>query len=432
MGALKSKRNRDAMSITLQECKKALTSPILIVLILLFAAFNVFLIFDYSDDRDELEVANALANTYGLAITGESLIRMEADLKKDLEALHDVVSSTTEQTFASVSEFLEGLDYEVEDLYSDDEWAFFNQMQIKEMYLNVAKSIDEEYDALDWQAIGEAEINKYQLSGQAADTLRSVYSRLSQRFEEIKENGEHKTWFFAGNPYRMHSFLFRTLFRSILYEALLLIVLATALITNFEFENNTHLVTYVTKTGRSLMKHKFVAALLTAAVMVTVILIITLLTYFSVFDYSYLWASAVSSALNWEYDLPYVSWWDFSFVEFLQWGVLLTYASVGLFTALVFAFSVFLKNSYGTFFLFAVFFAAGLLVPGFMPNASPLIFIAHYHPSTLVMNPHYWFMGSSGLTAFKHYEWMTVSLWACITTAVCVLALKRFHHQDIF
>ena len=174
-----------------------------------------------------------------------------------------------------------------------------------------------DYATLDIKALGEAEIVTYGLSGKAADILRREHKELDNRFEQLKQNEEHKEWFFLGKPYEMHSFLFRTMFKTFMFEALLLIVLATALLTTYEFENKTHLLTYSTKRGRSLMKDKLCASLITGTAITTFLLLITLGTYFIVFDYTHLWGSSISSAFNWEYKMPYIPWWELSFVKFL-------------------------------------------------------------------------------------------------------------------
>ena len=95
--------------------------------------------------------------------------------------------------------------------------------------------------------MGETEISKYGLSGTAADTLRKQYVKFAERFDELQENGEHTQWFFAGKQYFMHRLLFKTVFKHIIFESIILIVLATALLTTYEFESRTHLVAYQQK-----------------------------------------------------------------------------------------------------------------------------------------------------------------------------------------
>lgn len=415
------------MRIILQESKKALTSPVLVVLLLLSTAFNILLIFSYPYSKEELKVANMLTETYGVKITDESLNQLEQDLQVDFTKLETI----TGQKFDSIYKFLDGLKLDNYSIYSEKEWTFFTQLQVKETYLNMANNIDDTYATIDIKRIAESEIDAYGLSGNAAKTLRDEYDKYSQRFEEMKENKEHKEWFFAGQMYQMHSFFFKTIFKTLVFEALILIVLATALITNFEFENQTHLVTYSTKRGRLLMKDKLVASLLTASSITVILLLVTLVVYFSVFDYSYLWGSSISSAFTWEYEFPNVSWWDLSFIWFLLVVIFLVHICMLLFSAITYGISILVKNSYFVFFIFAIFFTLAYLIQSFIPTSSNLFLIAGYNLSYLVLNTHVLFMANSGLMMFKNYELITVSVWTLLAITLCALSLKVFRKQEI-
>ncbi|MCM3743225.1 hypothetical protein M3193_03640 [Sporosarcina luteola] len=415
------------MLIILNECKKALTSPILIGLFIVFSAFNVFVIISSSDHKEELKMLNEIIDQYGRDITDNSLNRFESDIQIDLAKLNRMTASE----FTSVYDFLDGLRFEDQEKYSDEQWLFIHRLQLKEMYLNMAKSIDESYEAMDIKKMGEAEIEKYLLSGNAAETLLHEYEKLSERFEEMVNNGEHKEWFFAGKAYFMHSFLFKTVFLHIIIESLLLIVLTTSLITTYEFESKTHLVAYSTKRGRKLMKDKLFASLAIATTIIVFLFAITLGTFFSVFDYSHVWKTSISSAFNWEYNFPYVAWWDLSVGTFLIGVIALVFIVLLLFVGLTFAISIAVKNSYISFFLIAAVFVLLWLLPSFMPTSSTLLFVFAYTLPTLLLAIRYSFMGSSGLILFENFEWMTMSCWTIITIVVGFMSYKRFLKIDI-
>ena len=91
-----------AIRIVWHECRKALTSPILIGLLLLFTAFNIFVMMGNSYFKDELKVANGLVEKYGKKITDESLLQFEKDLQADLTQLKVI----TGQQFSSVYDFV--------------------------------------------------------------------------------------------------------------------------------------------------------------------------------------------------------------------------------------------------------------------------------------------------------------------------------------
>lgn len=415
------------MRIFFNEFKKALTSPILIALFMIFSAFNVFMIISSSDHKEELKIVNEIIDRFGREITEDSLKQFEKDIQSDLLEL----TAITGQEFESIYDFLGGLRFEDQELYSDEDWEFFNDMQLKEMYFSMADSIDETYAKINVKGAGDGDVIKYGISGEAAETLLKENEKFAERFEEMVANEEHKEWFFAGKPYFMHSFLFKKVFMHIIIESLLLIVLSTALITTYEFENRTHLLTYSTRRGRKLMKDKLAASLAISAVISVFLFAITLGTYFAVFGYSHVWKTSISSAFNWEYNFPYVSWWDLSVGEFLVGVIVLVFIALMLFSGLTFALSVVMKNSYITFFLVAILFVLAWLLPSFMPKSSNLLFVSSYTLPTLLMAVSQSFMGSSGLILFKNFEWMTISCWTIITIILCVMSYKRFTKIDI-
>ena len=126
------------MRIIFQECKKALTSPILIALLIVFSAFNIFVIVSSSDHKEELKIINEIIETYGLEITDDSLEEFKRDIQIDIAELNRMTASE----FTSVNEFLDGLHFGDQEKYNDKQWEFIHQLQLKEMYLNMAYSID--------------------------------------------------------------------------------------------------------------------------------------------------------------------------------------------------------------------------------------------------------------------------------------------------
>jgi len=420
-----------APRIIFQECKKAFTSPIILALLILFSAYNIYLIYDSSVYKDELHVVNELAETYGVNITDESLSKLDQDLKSDLIDFNMITEKKSSQTFSSAHDFFEQLRFEDQELYTEEERQFLSNVYLKEVYFSSARMIDKTYKKIDIVSFGELEINNYGLSGTDAEKLRKQYAQLANRFDELQENDEHKQWFFNGKQYLMHKLLFKTVFKHIIFESIILLVLATALITNYEFENRTHLVAYTAKRGRRLMLDKLAASLIVVMIMTTLLIIITLGTYFTVFDYSYLFKSSISSAFNWEADLPYISWWSMSFFTYLILGIVLMYVCMLLFSVVTFVISVMVKNSYYTFFLFGAVFAVLFMIQRFVSTSSSLIFITGFNLSALVSFPQVWFMSNRGLILFKYYELMTISVWTIIIVVLCIFCLRRFKKQAI-
>lgn len=413
------------------ESKKALCSPIILVLLLLFSGWNIFVIKDSSYFREELTIVNELVDDGGISATDESLEKLKHNLEPELAQLNKISDVRTGETFDQAAEFFNYLTFDRQEHFLERELQSFYDLYLKEMYVNVAETMDEAYQSLDIKKIGEHEIENFELTGAAAETYRNEYARFSDRFDEMVASGEHKQWFFFGKQYFMHSLLFKTVFIHLVIESLILVVLATALISSYEFENRSQLVVYSTKKGRRVMVDKLIASLSVTSILTLSLFAITLGTYFVVFDYTEVWKTSINSGFNWEYNFPYVSWWDLSLSAYLLLGIGLLFICMLLLSVFSFCISVWLKNSYVTFIFFATIFIGLLTFPGYIPGSTNLIFLAGFNLSILLLSPHQWWMGSSGLTMFKYYELSTVIVWSIIYTIICFLSLKRFRKQDI-
>lgn len=419
------------MRIILFECKKALLSPIIVCLLLLFTGWNIFIIYNASDFKEELPIVNELAGKYGARYTDALLATLDNEITTEVAQMNTITEKKTSQTFAGADDFFDQLTFEEQGRYTEKELDTFYDLFLKEMYRSAAASMDESYAGFDIQKIGESEITKFGLTGSAAETLRKEYEAFADRFATLQQNGEHRSWFFSGQNYHMHSLLFSTVFRHLVIEGMILVVLATALITNFEFEHRNQLVAYTTRRGRTLMADKLVASLLTILAIIIFLSVVTLGTYFTVFDYAHLWKTAISSGFNWENNFPYVSWWNWSFLTYFLMSLVLLFICMLLFSLFTFSISVLVKNSYFTFIIFASLFIAFFLIPGFIPNSTNFMLMSGYTLSTLVLNPHQWWMGTGGLAMFKNYEWMTITVWTIILIALCGFSFKKFARQDI-
>ena len=112
------------MRIIFHECKKAFTSPIIIALFILFSAYNIYLIYNSSDFKEELHVANELAKTYGVNITDESLSKLDQDLQKDQADFNMITEKKSSKEFGSAVEFFDQLRFEDQELYTEDDMRF--------------------------------------------------------------------------------------------------------------------------------------------------------------------------------------------------------------------------------------------------------------------------------------------------------------------
>ena len=86
------------------------------------------------------------------------------------------------------------------------------------LYSNLSVDLIKAYEDIDINEIAKNTISNHDLSGQAAKISIKNYDKLAERFEEIKENEEHKNLFFFGINYRMHSLLFKETLMKCIYR----------------------------------------------------------------------------------------------------------------------------------------------------------------------------------------------------------------------
>lgn len=418
------------MSIKAYEFKKATASPIVIGLILVFIAFNIFIIFSNTYYNDDLKVLNKIVDKFGYEINDSMLNNFQMYYEDELKKVNEITYAKTAKIYSSAGELLQ--DYSSYGLYSKEQQSFFKSTGVVENYYNIAKNIDENYKAINITDMGKDGVTTYRLSGQAAETVRKQYNKLAVRFEQLKDNGEHKNLFFIGKAYRMHTFLFGTLFRSSIIEIGILVVLITGYLLSYEFENRTQLMAYSTKRGRKLDRDKLFTAILLSIGITTIILGVSLAVYFAVFDYSGLWRVPISSGFNWEYGLPYISWWKMSLVKYLICCIVLVYLCEIIFTFIAYGISCFIRNSYMVCFIFTVLGGLAFVVPSLMPSYSNGIFTAQFTPFVLCGYSREWFMEKGPMTPFKYYELITVVVWSVIVTIMYSICNGRFKRQNIY
>ncbi|BBI31261.1 hypothetical protein [Cohnella abietis] len=418
------------------ELKKAFTSPVILTLIAVFLAFNLSLIYSHIYVKDDLKILNKLVDRFGYVIDAD----MENDFQKyystQLGEMNELTERKSGTAYTYAGDFFEYDNYkryvhQQPELYSPAELDFIHELRVIEMYYFKIQEIDNTYNKLDLMLIAEDEIGKYGLSGQAAETVRKNYAKLTERLDTLIQNGEHKNLFYSGPHYQMHTLLFKTLLRALLFQIMILVVLITGYISKYEFEHRTHLLAYSTKRGRKLAVDKLLVSIVASGIVTTILVGLTFAAYFIIYDYSRLWHVPISSFFNAEYKLPYISWWNMSFLTFLLCSVALVYACQLLFSAVTFVLSTFIRNSYYIFAGFAILFGLILLLPSVVPFDSNAVLLSVYTPFNLVLNPQNRFMEGGAFGTSKYYEIITIAAWSLLLLTLCWLSIKRFMKQNI-
>lgn len=407
------------MYITWLEMKKALLSPMIMILLLLMLALNIFSIISNSYHKDELKIVNDIVATYGPTFDDEVLKTMEFDIQKQVEQLGAINTAT----------FLEKMTYEQYEQASGSEQKQIDEISLKFTYLQVAKGLVKRYEAIDLSEEKAAFFKLYSMPSWLEGKMVSEFDGWQNRYDEIVATNEYKQWFFLSN-YRMHSELFRSHMKTLAVEGVLLVILLTAFITNYEFEQRTQLVIYPTKKGRKLLLNKGLASLLASFIVLAVLFGGTLATYFTVYDYSAVWQASISSGFNWEYRLPYITWWDLSVEQYFGLALGILIAILIIVVMITFTIAVFVKNSYYTWIIGVLLLMAMFIVPAYFSN-SVILWLSSFNISLLLMNPHEYFDGGTTFMMTQYHEVWTLFIWLAIASIGVCCAIRYFNRKDV-
>ena len=409
------------MHITWLEMKKALFSPTILILLSLFIVFNIFTAVTSSYGiKNELKIVNTIVDTYGNKFDNQTLNKMQIDLNSSILNLYP--------QYENVPSFLESMNYEKYSAASKVEQQEIDRISLMQMYISIANSLNSRYSGLDMEQLKNEVIKEDGLTGFTADLIANEYDQLAKRLDRIMETEEYKSWFFSGE-YKMHSELFRVMIKNVAIQGVLLVVLLTSLITNYEFERKTQLVIYATKKGRHLMINKLIACLLVTLVILVPLFGLSLFMFFTVYDYSGLWQTNIASGLNWEYQLPYITWWPIEFWQYLLLAIAILVGILLIISCLTFSLSTFIKNSYLSWILTIILLISMFIATGFFKGI--WTYIMHLNLTVLLLNPHLYFNGVSNYTMFEHHEIYTLILWFLISGVCCIFTYKRFLRKDI-
>lgn len=409
------------MKITWYEMKKALKSPIVLLLLFACIALNSFHIISQSHAKEEINLVNELIHTYGRTITDESLIKLREDLDEDTKKLGNS---------SGIEEFLNEMEYEDYEELSSAKKKEVNRLQMYYTYYIIGINVEESYTRINMDELRSELLTLTNEDTWFMHFMDDEFTKWEERYEEIIASNEYKQWYFAGD-YHIHSEMYRTLLKNIAIQSILISVLMTALVTNYEVEQRTHLLMYSTRKGRSLMKHKFIASILLTTLTFFLLVLATYSLYFSIYNFSGIWPSVVSSGVNWEYKLPYITWWELPVWQFFLLALSVEWAVVVLVTMLAFSLSCWTKNSYFTWILILALLISLYLLPSAF-NAFPFLqFVTSLNLTLLLLNPHMYFTGGTTFTMVQWFEVWSLAIWGTLAITSSIVSNRYFMKKDV-
>lgn len=441
------------MDIKKFEFRKILTSPIITILTLFFIVINIITIFNNSYKRNEIKVVNKIVDEVGYKIDDNMMVKFKDYYHNTLKNINNILKSkalemkilgenSSEKTvdhksikiYKSIEEFIEENKFNIlnsDEIYTKDEQNLIRESFIIEGYYNLSKNWPEEYEKINIMEMAEGNIEMFNITKEnLKEIARGQFRKFEKRFQELIAKEEHKNLFFFGKANKMHTLLFKDLMRNIMYEIMIIVVLVTAYIISYEFENGTQNLVYTTRRGRNVIKDKLFISIACTLIVTTIILGVSLIVYFMVFDYSRVWNVPISNSFNFEFG-PYLSWWNMSFGEYLILTIILVYICELIFGGITFVISSLINNSYFTFFIFAIILGVGIMMPSTIGNNSILMFASAFNPFCLMHGIGSRFMLNDVFTMFKYYEVITLSAWSILIIAFSIFGIKRFKKKNI-
>ena len=401
------------MSIKKGEWEKLFRNPVLIVLAGIFLIYNFILINDNSYIKEGLEETNKLISQVGYKVDENMLKKLENMYDEKMKDLNELTERKLHKIFESMDEFLANKDFHnwtyEEKVFSKEDMDLINQLSAINLYKNITPEFIHRIESLDSEKMAESNINKYGFKGEAANLVRKNYEDLGKRLQELKSNG---------------------VIGACLIEIMILVVLGVVFLINYERENKTLGLVSATKRGRNLIKDKAIVGLMYSILVAIIILGITLIVYFSVFDYSKIWNVPISSALNWEVG-PHISWYNLTVLQnlLISIGVVLIISLIS--GGISLSLCLFLKSSYKAFFAFFILFGGLFMLPGLFSMSSKLVIWSYFNIFVLTLNPQKWFAEAGALLTSKYYIEGTLISNGIIVTIISLILIKRFKKVDI-
>lgn len=379
------------MTLVIWEWRKLVRLPALWGFLALCLAFNGLLLWEENSLRQPFNEAGAIAEELGQRVDGA---------------------------------FLEGLENLPRTEYGD-------------MVLSAARDMTDIFENYDTQDLAGLYEDVVKGSPAAVRLMKWKYALMAKRVEHLSGTGAAMDLYAGPVTHGAHQFLYDTLFRAVVTEALLLGMLSMLYLLGCEEQRRTLSLICASRTGRKLYGKKVLAGLTAAVFLYILLAAVTLGVYFCLWDYGGVWGGSVSSQFNYLTDMlfrrPFLTWRDFTVGGYLAamliLGALLT-AAFALLTAIC---GLLLRNAYAAALVLAVVCFGGVGLTAMLTQAGLWIayFLSLVHPSCVWLGIGGWFteLGLSGAVPWQ--ETVSTGLDLLVFSLGTVLALRHLGRKDI-
>lgn len=371
------------------ELKKLLNDPLMWVLPALFVGFDFFIVF----------------HEVGMS-----------DFRRDVKEMHGIILEN-DTTCEKIS-VLTGSANVLEAYYAG--------------YVN---GYSQSYDSLDMQDIKQMkeDTGSFHPSGSYKEFIDSNYDKLQMRVEEIKVSGDSAAAFYPGDGFAIHGKLY-SLLKLCIIEMLIMMCFSVLYLMDFERINHTEDFVFSCECGRENMLTKLLAGLFLGHGYSAMILLSSLLFFFSFVPMKGLWNTPVSSFMVMEHS----GLWEYPFITFvpLNFGQLLMLSIVtatllalliGLFAG---ALQLFLHNSYITMVSISAGYFGLLALPFAVRKADWIKTIVALNPAELWAQCGRWFIENYLALSFAWSEWWTLGIWTVVGAVFLLVGWRYFRRKD--
>ena len=271
----------------------------------------------------------------------------------------------------------------------------------------------------------------------AAGWIQRKYSLLQPRVEHLAQSGAALDHYAGNATYESHQFFFGTLMRAMLAESSICAMLIVLYMMGYEQLNRTEGIVCASCIGRRLWRKKLAAAMLSAEALYVFVVGMTLLFYFSLWDYSGIWGDSVSSRFNYLTDMlykrPFLTWGDFTRGGYLAASLALGAALVAVFALIAAVCAMLFRNIYAAALVLTTVLFGGIGVGSLLSQCRlwAAYFITTLQPQAVWLDVNVWFTESGIATFVSWQETAAVVLNLALYGAAVWGVFRRFMRRDI-
>lgn len=321
--------------------------------------------------------------------------------------------------------------------YFDEALSKVSENEWHTIFTSQTANAEDIFTATDTTELGEIFVSRIGLSGFWEKQMTTKYEKLQASVDKLSKQNASLSVYAAGMTHDLHQLLFSSLFRAITTEACLLAILMMLYALGFEAQNRTELIVYSTRRGRNTQASKLVAGLITSLGVFAIISVLSLLLFFTVFDFSGIWDSSVSSQFNYiqysGFTKPFLTWIPFTVRDYLLTMVALSAVLTMVFALFGALIGLLCRNTYVGF---IIFLAVALCMMALPYLFASLQFWGGYFLSELLPVP-LWFCSSQWLTdlgdisLLPWHETLGLAGNAVVFLLLTLFALWKFRRKDI-